>query len=78
MPYIVHHISRSLAFDPELLSVMGDAYDRSLQLFTRRPSEAVRHAIASQIIVMTERGLRDPVRLCRASLAAFCHLENEF
>jgi hypothetical protein len=78
MPYIAHHISRSLVFEPELLLVMGDAYDRSLGLFAKVPSEVVQQAIASQIIVMAERGLSDPATLCRKSLTAFRRLENQF
>lgn len=78
MPYIARHISRSLVFEPELLLSMGDAYDQSLRSFLKDPSEPVRQAIASQIIVMAERGLSDPATLCRMSLAAFRRLENEF
>jgi len=78
MPYIAHHISRSLVFEPELLSAMGDAYDRSLRLFLALPSKSVQLAIASQIIVMAEFGLKDPATLSRQSLAAFRRLENDF
>ena len=78
MPYIARHISRSLVFEPEHLLAMGDAYDRSLQLFVGLPNESVQQAIASHIIVMAERGLRDPGTLSRISLAAFRRLENEF
>lgn len=77
MPYIARHISRSLVFEPELLLAMGDAYDRSLRSFITVPSDLVQQAIASQIIVMAERGLSDPATLCRTSLAAFRRLENE-
>lgn len=78
MPHIARHISRSLVFEPEHLMAMGDAYDRSLRFFLDLPSDSVQQAVASQIIVMAERGLSDPATLCRVSLAAFRRLENEF
>lgn len=63
MPYVLHHISRSLAFEPERLSAMGDAYDRSVRSFMTTPGQPVREAIASHIIVLAERGVVD-LRYC--------------
>jgi hypothetical protein len=77
MPYILHHISRSLDFDPERLSAMGEAYDRSVQSFMKVPSRPVREAIASHIIVLAERGIVDSMTLCRAALAAFRQTQIE-
>jgi hypothetical protein len=77
MPYIVHHISRSLAFGPERLSATGDAYDRSVRSFMTAPSRPVREAIASHIIVLAERGVIDSMTLCRGALAAFRQTQNE-
>ena len=37
MPYVLHHFSRSLDFDPERLSAMGEAYDRSVRSFVKLP-----------------------------------------
>ena len=77
MPYIVHHISRSLAFGPERLSATGDAYDRSVRSFMTAPGQPVREAIASHIIVLAERGVIDSTTLCRGALAAFRQTQNE-
>lgn len=77
MPYVLHHISRSLDFNPEHLSAMGEAYDRSVQSFTNVPSQPVREAIASHIIVLAERGVIDSMTLCRGALAAFRQTQIE-
>jgi hypothetical protein len=77
MPYVLHHISRSLAFDPERLSAMGDAYDRSLRSFMTTPGQPVREAIASHIIVLAERGVVDSTILCQGALAALRQTQNE-
>jgi hypothetical protein len=77
MPYVLHHFSRSLDFDPERLSAMGEAYDRSVRSFSKLPSRPVREAIASHIIVLAERGVADSAILCRAALAAFRDAQNE-
>jgi hypothetical protein len=77
MPYVLHHISRSLSFGPECLSAMGDAYDRSVRSFIATPSQPVREAIASHIIVLAERGVVDSTTLCRGALAAFRQTQNE-
>jgi hypothetical protein len=77
MPYVLHHISRSLAFDPERLSEMGDAYDRSVRSFMTTPGQPVREAIASHIIVLAERGVVDSTTLCQGALAAFRQTQNE-
>jgi hypothetical protein len=77
MPYILHHFSRSLDFDPEHLLAMGEAYDRSMQSFVNVPSQPVREAIASHIIVLAERGVVDSAALCQAALAEFREIQNE-
>jgi len=77
MPYVLHHFSRSLAFVPERLSAMGEAYDRSVRSFAGFPSRPIREAIASHIIVLAERGVVDSTTLCRAALPAFRDAQNE-
>jgi hypothetical protein len=77
MPYVLHHISRSLAFGPERLSAMGDAYDRSVRSFTTFPGQPVREAIASYIIALAELGVIDSKALSRRALTAFRHAQNE-
>ena len=77
MPHVLHHISRSLVFEPECLAAMGDAYDRSVQCFDHVPSRPIREAIASHIIVLAERGVSDSATLSRGALAAFRWAQNE-
>ena len=55
-------------FEPAILSVMGNAYDRALQSFAKAPTRFVREQIASNILALTQRGMTDPVELCRGSL----------
>ena len=57
-------------FEPAILSVMGNAYDRALQSFAKAPTRFVREQIASNILALTQRGMTDPVELCRGSLDA--------
>jgi len=57
-------------FEPAILSVMGKAYDRALQSFAKAPTRFVREQIASNILALTQRGMTDPVELCRGSLNA--------
>ena len=56
-------------FEPAILSVMGNAYDRAVQSFAKAPPRLVREQIASNILALTRRGMSDPVELYRASLA---------
>ena len=55
-------------FEPAILSVMGNAYDRAVQSFAKAPPRLVREQIASNILALTRRGMSDPVDLYRASL----------
>jgi hypothetical protein len=55
-------------FEPVILLVMGNAYDRALQSFAKAPPRLVREQIASNILALTRRGMSDPVELYRASL----------
>jgi hypothetical protein len=55
-------------FEPAILLVMGNAYDRALQSFAKIPPRLVREQIASNILALTRRGMSDPGELYRASL----------
>ena len=57
-------------FEPAILLAMGNAYDRALQSFAKAPPRLVREQIASNILALTQRGMTDPVELCRGSLDA--------
>src|SRR3974390_3581467 len=65
-----HAHRKEAVFEPTILSIMGNAYDRALQSFAKAPTHLVREQIASNILALTRRGMTDPVELCRGSLDA--------
>ena len=69
MPTINNYIQSREAFDPEAISVMGDAYERALKTAPTLASESVRQVIAARIIGLARTGERDPHKLCEQSLA---------
>lgn len=69
MPEITEYISRPAVFEPEAISVMGDAYERALTIPSTPASEDVRQMIAARIIELVRAGERDPLKLCEQSLA---------
>jgi hypothetical protein len=71
MPNIAHHLLSVESFDPEILAIMGDAYDRAVQSFKTRPTYIMRKAIATEIVLFSECGVRDPQELCRRALQPF-------
>ena len=68
MPTINNYIQSREAFDPEAISVMGDAYERALRIVPALASENVRQVIAARIIGLARTGERDPHKLCEQSL----------
>ena len=68
MPNINNFIQSREAFDPEAISVMGDAYERALRTAPTLASEDVRQVIAARIIGLAQTGERDPHKLCEQSL----------
>ena len=61
----------SYQFDPETLTLLVEAYDRTMQaLHDRGQPELVREVIAKRIIALAGEGERNPDRLSRAALAA--------
>jgi hypothetical protein len=69
VPTINNYIQSREAFDPEAISVMGDAYERALKTAPTLASESVRQVIAARIIGLARTGERDPHKLCEQSLA---------
>ncbi len=70
MPTIIDFIEPAAAFDPEAISVMGEAYERALESCGVTAPTSVREVIATRIISMARAGERDPIKLCAESLAA--------
>jgi hypothetical protein len=59
-------------FDPQTLTILGEAYDKALASlldYTRQPP-IVREAMAIRIFELASQGERDPERLFRAALGA--------
>jgi hypothetical protein len=69
VPSINNYIQSHEAFDPEAISLMGDAYERALKIAPTTASESIRQVIAARIIGLARTGERDPHKLCEQSLA---------
>ena len=70
MTNIIDYIRRPAVFEPEVVTIMGDAYQRALGSFDTLPAKIVREVIAARIIGMTQKGERDPAVLCAKALEA--------
>jgi hypothetical protein len=58
-------------FDPAMLTILGEAYDKALaSLRYRGQPPIVRETIAVRIFELASEGERDPERLCDAALTA--------
>ena len=78
MTNIIDYIRRPAVFEPEVVTIMGDAYERALASFPTVPVKTVREVIAGRIIDLAKKGQRDPRLLCESALAALgveskCH-----
>jgi hypothetical protein len=58
------------AFDPETVSVMGEAYERAMRSVRQSEPDAIREFIAAHIVSQATVGERDPQKLCDQALAA--------
>ena len=59
------------AFDPELIQLMGQAYDKACQAMHESGQPAiVREIIAKKILQAAHKGERDPGKLCEQALRA--------
>ena len=59
------------AFDPELIQLMGQAYDKACQAMHESGQPAiVREIIAKKILQAANKGERDPGKLCEQALRA--------
>lgn len=70
MTNIIDYIRRPAVFEPEVVTAMGDAYERALASFNTLPEKTVREVIAGRIIGLAQKGERDPGVLCEKALAA--------
>ena len=70
MTNIVDYIRRPAVFEPEVVSAMGEAYERALGSFDTVPAKTVREVIAGRIIALAQKGERDPGILCESALEA--------
>lgn len=70
MTNIIDYIRRPAVFEPEVVTAMGDAYERALASFDTAPVKTVREVIAGRIIGLAQKGERDPRVLCERALAA--------
>ena len=69
MSTIIDYIQRPAVFEPEAITVMGDAYERALRVCPTSAPESVRQVIATRIIAFARTGERDPQTLCEQALA---------
>ena len=59
------------AFDPELIRLMGQAYDKACQAMPASGQPAiVREIMAKEILQAANKGERDPRKLCEQALKA--------
>jgi hypothetical protein len=56
MPTIANYIDRSAVFEPEVILVMGEAYERALSTFATWLPESVRHASPHSSLIWLLRG----------------------
>ena len=72
MGQVFQFIRRPLdAFDPAMLTILGEAYDKAIaSLRYRGQPPIVRETMAVRIFELASQGERDPERLCHAALAA--------
>lgn len=67
MPSITLYTNGAGDFEPELLVVMEEAFQRVCRSITATAS--VKHVIAARIVELIREGERDAYTLCRKSLA---------
>jgi hypothetical protein len=68
----LYKLLQQRVFDPELISVMAEAYERTrLTLGLADRSDKLTHLLAEKIILEAESGVRDSTELYRRTLAHF-------
>jgi len=60
--YRLLHQAQSV-FDPDLVAVMGRAYEDVVKTLGLNASDPLRELIAREVIALTKAGERDPARL---------------
>jgi hypothetical protein len=68
MSKILQFIRPETAFDPEILAMLGDVYDRACSRYCRAKSAAVCEVMADRIIIAARGGERDPEKLWQVAV----------
>jgi hypothetical protein len=67
----IHPLFTSMAFAPEVVQVMGVAFDLACeQLQDSGQSDLVKEVLAKRIIELANRGVTEPAELCKHALRA--------
>jgi hypothetical protein len=67
----IHPLFAAMTFEPETLQAMGRAFDLACeQLPDTGQSDLVKEVLAKRIIELANRGVTDPVELCKGALTA--------
>jgi hypothetical protein len=69
MPTINDYIQVPAVFEPEIIAVMGDAYERALKSLPTSAPKSVREVIAARIMDLAKTGESDSRKLCDECLA---------
>ena len=66
------------AFEPETISVMSLAFQRSCDALglKRSADDSATRMVAAKVIELAERGVRDPDRLAQMTIAAFDGMDD--
>jgi|tagenome__1003787_1003787.scaffolds.fasta_scaffold13103079_1 hypothetical protein len=59
------------AFEPDIVAIMGQAYDDVVNALRLGAGDPLRELIAREVIALTKAGERDPVRLKYLTIQAF-------
>jgi hypothetical protein len=72
MGQILEFLRPTDSFDPEVLEILGNAYDMAMAaLHDAGQPEVVREVFARRIIRAAKKGECDPAKLCGIALSAF-------
>jgi hypothetical protein len=67
----IHPLFTAMTFEPEVVQAMGMAFDLACkQLQDTGQSDLVKENLAKRIIELANRGVTDPVELCKGALIA--------
>ena len=70
MAEIVKFLGPAASFDSDLTAILGSVFDEAISTLDGCLPEIVKEVVASRIIVLASKGVRDPDRLRKAALGA--------